>query len=77
MLPICFAGDLDWEWVGAPYGQHWLLIQGLMPSVLYEMRVVAKNSEEKGSPETSSRVRVVLIGHRRGQSCTVVMASAH
>lgn len=64
---MCISGDLRWEKLAAPLGQHWLIVEGLQSGVHYEMRVVARNTEEAGSPETSSPIQTVVIGLKRGK----------
>lgn len=66
MNVLQLTGQLHWQSTGEQTDQNWAVVSGLTPGVIYEMRVVAKNGDGEGSLETSSPVRRVRIGVRRG-----------
>ena len=62
------SGQLYWLSTDEETDKTWAVINGLVPGVIYEMRVIAKNGYDVDSLETSSPVRRVRIGVRRGKS---------
>lgn len=48
--------DLYWTQTKPQVRPHWVIVDGLAPDILYEIRVVAKNGNFKNSLETTSPV---------------------
>ena len=54
--PQFFSVDLYWTQTKPQVRPHWVIVDGLAPDILYEIRVVAKNGNFKNSLETTSPV---------------------
>ncbi len=65
---MCYiSGQLQWISTQDESDRNWSVVSGLVPGVIYEMRVVARNGDGEEGQETSSPLRRVRIGVRRGK----------
>lgn len=63
---ICTVGNMEWIVSMPERLRHWLVVEGLESGKLYEFRVVASNGDEGDALETTSPVKWVQIGMKRG-----------
>ena len=65
------AGELDWTVsVEEKSPRSWKLVEGLSPEVIYEMKVIARNSDNPlDGVESCSSVERVRINMKRGKKC--------
>ena len=61
-------GQLHWQWTAPESERNWAVVNDLVPGVLYELRVVARNGDGEEALETSSPVRRIRLGSRRGKN---------
>lgn len=62
------SGDEAWQHVTAGRGRSWLVVEGLSPDVVYEMRVVARAERaDSDDSATYSDVQRVRLGVKRGR----------
>lgn len=66
-LIFSVLGEEFWLSTDEETDRNWAVINGLVPGVIYEMRVVARAGTEDEGVETPSPVRRVRIGVRRGR----------
>jgi hypothetical protein len=59
-------GDQTWSQNVDNLNRQWMIIEGLEPGIVYEMKVVASNGFDVDSFHTSSPVKTVRIGIKRG-----------
>ena len=65
---LCIVGQLHWMSTQDESEHNWAIVSGLVPGVIYEVRVVARNGDGEEGQETTSPVRKVRIGVRRGKN---------
>lgn len=54
-----------WQKSAEMRNRRWMVLEGLSPDKVYEVRVVARNGDDPRSPQTSSPVQQVQIGRKR------------
>ncbi len=66
---LLHAGQLHWQHTSPESERSWSVVSGLVPGVQYEFRVVARNGDARDAAETSSPVRKILLGNKKGDKC--------
>ena len=64
---VSASGQLHWQYTAPESERSWAVVHDLVQSVLYELRVVARNGDGEDAPETSSPVRRIRLGSKKGR----------
>jgi len=60
------SGNRVWTITNAVADRNWILVDGLDPGVIYEVRVMSKYGEESDGPESGSAIQRIKLGMKRG-----------
>jgi hypothetical protein len=69
-VTFMWTGQLKWLQSDEMRERRWMVLEDLSPDKVYEVRVIARNGDDRRSPETSSPLQRIQIGKKRGTRFT-------